>query len=113
MIGDLILIFTNGLNLMETIFDTCADSVGNICASWILVFIVASIYGKCLGVSGVAKRVPRRCWTKSGTKRNFSGRRNLHHHVYGGNQQLRADLYGFANSIQKYRCGLYPVIWIA
>lgn len=68
LIGSLILIFTNGLNLMETIFDTYMGSVGSFCASWILVFIVGSIYGKCLEVSGIAKRVASTLLEKIGEK---------------------------------------------
>ena len=50
---------------METIFDTCADSVGNIRASRILVFIVASIYGKCLGF----RALPSKCLDAAGQNR--------------------------------------------
>ena len=62
------MILSNRLNLMDTIFETYMGSVGSFCANWILVFVVGSIYGKCLEVSGVAKRVAVTLLSKFGAK---------------------------------------------
>ena len=97
---------------METILDTCADSVGNICASWILVFIVASIYGKCLGF----RALPSKCLDAAGQNRGqnvilaVAATCTIMCMAGISNYVL---IFSFANSIQKYRCRLYPVIWIA
>lgn len=57
LIGTIILVVCSGMSVLGSIFGTYTPSVGEFCGNWILVFILGSIYGKLLEITGIAKRL--------------------------------------------------------